>query len=187
MHVQVKDKVRFVNEKGEGTVTRIEGKNVFVDVDGFEYPMPLHEIIVVDGDTTKVHTKVPDFDSLKSSFEVKVDVLVEVKRTLFDRKNHKGIPEIDLHTTSFLKNENKYQAHEIFEMQMELVKHAVREAFDKKLQRIVLIHGKGEGVLKSQIWSWLKAQNNIEFWDAPLKHYQGGATQVKLFLNGKTK
>lgn len=39
------DRVRFLNEKGEGTISRISGQLAFVDVNGFEIPFPLAELV----------------------------------------------------------------------------------------------------------------------------------------------
>lgn len=48
--MQIGDKVRFVSEVGGGIVTRFEGKNtVFVeDEDGFEVPMLVSQVVVID-------------------------------------------------------------------------------------------------------------------------------------------
>lgn len=48
--MQIGDKVRFVSEVGGGIVTRFQGKNtVFVeDEDGFEVPMLVSQVVVID-------------------------------------------------------------------------------------------------------------------------------------------
>ncbi len=49
MNIRIGNKVRFLNEKGEGIVTRIKDKNaVFVEVDGFEIPYRVSDLVVVD-------------------------------------------------------------------------------------------------------------------------------------------
>jgi len=49
MKIRIGNKVRFLNEKGEGVVTRIKDKNhVFVEVDGFEIPYRVSELVIVD-------------------------------------------------------------------------------------------------------------------------------------------
>ena len=56
-----------------------------------------------------------------------------------------------------------------------------------KLKRIVIIHGKGEGVLKSEIHLYLTRLNSeqgvrLDFHDAPYHEYgMGGATEVLFY------
>ena len=50
--MKIGDKVRFLNEKGEGIITGFVGKNI-VNVeneDGFEIPMPLREVVVISAE-----------------------------------------------------------------------------------------------------------------------------------------
>lgn len=44
---KVGDTVRFLNTTGGGKITKIEGKIVYVDEDGFETPVLLNEVVVV--------------------------------------------------------------------------------------------------------------------------------------------
>lgn len=49
MKIRIGHKVRFLNEKGEGVVTRIKDKHhVYVDVDGFEIPYRVSDLVLVD-------------------------------------------------------------------------------------------------------------------------------------------
>lgn len=49
MRVQPGDRVRFLNEVGGGIVTRLEGNLVFVeDEDGFEVPVPVYEVVLIE-------------------------------------------------------------------------------------------------------------------------------------------
>ena len=44
------DKVRFLSETGGGIVAGFQGKNIVLvqDADGFEIPMSINEVVVVD-------------------------------------------------------------------------------------------------------------------------------------------
>lgn len=46
------DKVRFLSEVGGGKVAGFQGKNIVLveDEDGFEIPMPINEVVVVEQD-----------------------------------------------------------------------------------------------------------------------------------------
>jgi len=50
--MKIGDRVRFLNEIGGGRIAGFQGKNIVLveDNDGFEIPMPVHEVILVDSD-----------------------------------------------------------------------------------------------------------------------------------------
>ncbi len=50
--MKIGDKVRFLNETGDGKVTGFQGKNIVLveDSDGFEIPMQINEVVVVNSD-----------------------------------------------------------------------------------------------------------------------------------------
>src|SRR5438309_1336833 len=49
MIIRIGNKVRFLNEKGEGIVTRFKDKStVFVEVDGFEIPYTIKSLVLID-------------------------------------------------------------------------------------------------------------------------------------------
>ena len=50
MQIKVGDKVRFLNAEGGGVVSKILGKEMVAvtDEDGFDYPTPARECVVVD-------------------------------------------------------------------------------------------------------------------------------------------
>lgn len=57
--MKIGDKVRFLNDVGGGKITGFrQGGIVLVeDEDGFAVPMPQHEVVVIEEDTTKVEKK----------------------------------------------------------------------------------------------------------------------------------
>ena len=49
MSIEPGDKVKFLNDVGGGIVKKLEGGLAFVeDEDGFEIPMPVYELVVVE-------------------------------------------------------------------------------------------------------------------------------------------
>jgi len=47
--MKIGDQVRFLSEIGGGRVAGFQGKNIVLeeDEDGFQVPMPLHEVVVI--------------------------------------------------------------------------------------------------------------------------------------------
>ena len=53
----------------------------------------------------------------------------------------------------------------------------------KRIQRIVFIHGVGEGVLKAELDFMFGRYDNIKFYDADYSKYGLGATEVYILQN----
>lgn len=69
--MKIGDKVRFLSEVGGGKISGFQGKNTVLveDEDGFEIPMPLSEVVVIDTDDynmAKVNTRSTTKESAKA-------------------------------------------------------------------------------------------------------------------------
>jgi len=69
-------------------------------------------------------------------------------------------------------------------LQLETAKRQLHFAKNKRIQRIVFIHGVGEGVLKEELYYLLRREENIDFYDADYQKYGVGATEVYLYQKG---
>jgi len=96
------------------------------------------------------------------------------------KKEH-PIIEIDLHINQLLDSAQGMSAGEILNYQMSRFHEVLKENAGKKGQKIVFIHGKGEGVLRTAIEKELKTRyKKYAFQDASFKEYGFGATMVKI-------
>ena len=90
-----------------------------------------------------------------------------------------GILEVDLHATALLETTAGMDNTAILKYQMEKFNEAMKAVLRKKGQRIVFIHGKGDGVLRKALLTELKTQYPACKWqDASFKEYGYGATMV---------
>ena len=90
-----------------------------------------------------------------------------------------GILEVDLHASALLETIVGMDNTAILKYQMEKFNEAMKTVLRKKGQRIVFIHGKGDGVLRKAILSELKTKYPTCRWqDASFKEYGYGATMV---------
>ena len=62
-----------------------------------------------------------------------------------------------------------------------LLKRRLEFAMQKRIQKIVFIHGVGEGVLKIELEYLFKRYEGIKFYDANYQKYGQGATEVYIF------
>jgi hypothetical protein len=89
--------------------------------------------------------------------------------------------EIDLHIHQLLDNTSGLNASDILNVQLDKFRQIMEENKNKKGQKIVFIHGKGEGVLRRAIYSELKAKyNRFSAQDASFKEYGFGATLITI-------
>jgi len=99
------------------------------------------------------------------------------------RKEKKGddIVVVDLHASELLDTMVGMSAGDILNYQLEKFRSTLKEYEKKKGQRIVFIHGKGEGVLRRAIVNELKYKyKQYSYQDASFQEYGYGATQVKI-------
>ncbi|MFC2309058.1 MAG: Smr/MutS family protein, partial [Bacteroidota bacterium] len=70
---------------------------------------------------------------------------------------------------------------DMLRIQLDKFHSVMKENINKKGQKIVFIHGKGEGVLRKEITELLRKQyKNASFQDASFQQYGFGATQVNI-------
>ncbi|MEO9533258.1 MAG: Smr/MutS family protein [Crocinitomicaceae bacterium] len=168
------DTVSVIHDLIEGTVFSIQDQEVtIVDTDGFNRIYKSNEL--------SLKKSALDY-KLSDDFQEK-----EIQNKL-NKFSTQGKPlkkfEIDLHIEELVQSHSAMTNHEILMKQMMVCKSFVQNAIAADKKKIVLIHGKGEGVLKSEIYSFLKNLQShhdyyIEFHDAPYTEYgMGGATEV---------
>ncbi|MBO5632279.1 MAG: DUF2027 domain-containing protein, partial [Aeriscardovia sp.] len=91
------------------------------------------------------------------------------------------ILEVDLHIASLMDNINGLSSRDILQYQLDKFKETMNSYIRFKGQRIVFIHGKGDGVLRAAILKELKhSYKQCTFQDASFQEYGFGATQVTI-------
>ena len=89
--------------------------------------------------------------------------------------------EVDLHINALLDTTAGLSNADMLGYQMETFHRILEENKNRKGQKIVFIHGKGEGVLKTEIYKQLKSRYKTYFFqDASFREYGFGATMVTI-------
>jgi Smr domain./Domain of unknown function (DUF2027). len=89
--------------------------------------------------------------------------------------------EIDLHINELLDDTSNMSNKEILDYQLDKFREVLEENKDKKGQKIVFIHGKGDGVLRKALLEELKHKyKTYQSQDASFKEYGFGATMVTI-------
>lgn len=91
------------------------------------------------------------------------------------------ILEVDLHIGSLIDNINGLSSHDILQYQLGKFREVMNANIKNKGQKIVFIHGKGDGVLRAAIIKELKYSfKQCIYQDASFQEYGFGATQVTI-------
>lgn len=168
------DEVVVIADSISGTVKSINDTYVEIeDHDGFLREYMIHEIAPVTSKDYRLND-----DRIDKEIRAKIEV-----QKIENNTQLKSF-EIDLHIEELLDDHRYLTNTEILLKQMSVCKSFVQNALQNETKRIVLIHGKGEGVLKSEIHSFLNNLRNfhqikLEYHDAPFTQYgMGGATEI---------
>lgn len=117
----------------------------------------------------------------------------KIKEAIFEKRDEKRprielkkqkqseVIEIDLHINELLDTTSGLSNADMIEYQMNVFHKTLEENKNKRGQKIVFIHGKGEGVLRAEIEKQLKTRyKTYYFQDASFREYGFGATMVTI-------
>lgn len=91
--------------------------------------------------------------------------------------------EVDLHIHQLTPSHKGMGNYEILNLQLETAKRQLEFAQRNRIQKVVFIHGVGEGVLREELYSLFRRYENIKYYDADYQKYGLGATEVYFFQN----
>ncbi|MBP5456642.1 MAG: DUF2027 domain-containing protein [Paludibacteraceae bacterium] len=147
----------------------------FTDNDFFDEPALLCEIIKDNVAKGEEVIDENDLDKIISNKEVRLAAKVSRKQ------NVPEIIEVDLHIGQLLDNLNGLSNADMLEYQLSKFNEVMQENLGRKGQKIVFIHGKGEGVLRKEIITQLKNKyGSCLYQDASFREYGFGATMVTI-------
>ena len=98
-----------------------------------------------------------------------------------DRPNAQGLIEVDLHIDELIGSTSGLNNKDMLDVQLKHVRSVMDDNKGHKGQRIVFIHGVGQGVLKGEVRRLLeKDYPSCTYQDASFKEYGFGATMVTI-------
>jgi hypothetical protein len=166
------DHVRFLDSVGGGIVKRIDTQKKLVyveDEDGFEIPALPTQCVIIKSDFPADAEIVSNKDEEPER---------EVEKTDKTAKRP-DIIEVDLHINQLVDDTRGMTHWDMMKRQLALFDMTVRQNMANKGQKIVFIHGRGEGVLKAEIEKMLRHDfPTCSYQDASFREYGFGATMV---------
>ncbi len=182
MGLGLNDKVAVLDDDLEGKIINIDGDSVQIETtEGFVMNFSASELV-------KMETS---FDELATENEEDFRKIIEEKRQPKKSKSIRVKPkerntppmEVDLHIDKLVSSTRGMNNYDMLSLQLETVKRQLEFAMKKRIQKVVFIHGVGEGVLKAELDYLLNRYDNLKFYDANFQKYGVGATEVYFFQN----
>lgn len=150
--------------------------HTFQQSEFFEEPALVYEIV---RDDEAVKQMFVSADDIKEALYRKVQPEVPTKLQHKHSKMKNDLIEVDLHIHELLDDTTGMGNAEMLNYQLEVFHKTLEEYKNKKGQKIVFIHGKGDGVLRRAILDELKRKyKSYSNQDASFREYGFGATMV---------
>lgn len=177
--MKIGDLVEVIDDTIQGKIVKInKDKITILTREGFELSFDKSEVVKIEKENNlKINFFDLDNDSLLKNAEKKKKVI---------SKKDKKIPpmEVDLHIHQLVASTKNMTNHEMLTLQIETARRQLEFAIEKRMQRVVFIHGVGEGILRTEL-EYLLGRYNVKFYDAEYSKYGIGATEVYIFQNNK--
>ena len=175
------DRVELLDDDLSGVVKTVKGNNVEIKTeDGFIMTFPADHLVKIEGDINAID--VEEFDLNEVIKEKTAPVRKQVPKS---KSKDKGAPpmEVDLHINQLVRSPRGMSNHEMLNLQLDTARHKLEFAIRKRIQKVVFIHGVGEGVLKMELEYLLGRYANVKYYDADYQKYGLGATEVYILQN----
>ncbi|UZH56862.1 DNA mismatch repair protein MutS [Salinimicrobium tongyeongense] len=176
------DKVAVLDEDMEGKVLSVSGSEVQIETsEGFLMSFSAQDLV-------KIEAALPDMlpPEVENFSEVIKEKEASKKRKsvrLKPKERNQPPMEVDLHIGKLVPKTGGLSNYEILNIQMDTARRQLEFAISKRIQKIVFIHGVGEGVLRAELETLFHRYENIKFYDADYQKYGLGATEVYIFQN----
>ena len=182
--VAFKDNRSFVMKPSVSVELRIDTVkfyklHTFQSTDFFETPALVYDIIKNDLPARQVYVSAEELQEALIQKKTIEDHVSSKPQTIVKRGGKNGIIEIDLHIGELLDDTRGMSSSEMLNYQLDKFREVLEQYKGKREQRIVFIHGKGDGVLRKALLDELKRQYpNFRHQDASFQEYGFGATMV---------
>ena len=176
--IQLGDFVSAINEAISGVVIAVGDEITIESTEGFPIKFTPEELVI----EPKKWLETKDFNGLYNKKAQDKSISSRPKRTT---RVKAGIPPIiiDLHIEKLTKKHNRLEPWEILDFQIESARNQLEWAINKRKQRIIFIHGIGEGVLKAELETLFRRYDNIRFYPANAMEFGAGAIEVYQMQN----
>lgn len=153
--------------------------HTFRQTDFFETPALMYDVVKNDLPAKQVYVSAEDLqDALMKKKTVEHP---SAPRTIVKRGGKNEIIEVDLHIGELLDDTHGMSNREMLNYQLDKFREVMEQYKNKREQRIVFIHGKGDGVLRKALLDEMERKYSAcKTQDASFQEYGFGATMVTI-------
>lgn len=183
MTFELGNKVSVLDEDLSGVIINIKGTNITIETeDGFEMDFKANELVAIINES---QLKRNSFLEIPLDEVLKEKETTKRKTTLRKKVKERFEPtlEVDLHIHQLTDKSGRMSNHDMLTLQLDTARKQLEFAIRKRIQKVVFIHGVGEGVLKIELEYLFGRYNNVKFYDANYQKYGLGATEVYIYQN----
>ena len=180
MSFNIGDFVAVLDDVVKGKVSRIESSSVFIiDSTGMEFSYDASELVKIDGNQNDL---LKYNEANNHLLQHKISEKQHKQKSVFKKTKNEVVFEVDLHINQLVKSTRGLDNYDMLNLQIDTARRKLEYAIQKRISKIVFIHGVGEGVLKSEL-QFLFKKYPVKYYDASYQKYGLGATEVYIFQN----
>lgn len=177
MKYKIGERVGLLHDTGFVIIRNFkDGRYAVEDEHGFSHYYIESHLVGLEGEIFPVDEE--DIDhKVRSEKEDRVPISKKAVR------GEDPIWEVDLHIEQLVDSHRDMTNAEIIRKQLSVLQLFLNKAQRNKVRKAAIIHGVGEGVLKSEILRILSNMDDIQYHDGDYATYGNGATAVVFFYD----
>ncbi|WP_299159527.1 Smr/MutS family protein [uncultured Tenacibaculum sp.] len=180
MCLEIGNKVAVLDADIRGVIIKKEEEQFIIkDIEGMEYAFLASELVKINVEQNELSKYI---DINNPLLREKVSQKNKQKKSIFIKDKNEVVMEVDLHIEKIVKSVRGMDKYDILYKQIQLAKQKVEYCVSKGISKLVLIHGVGEGVLKSEL-EYLLNNYNVRYYEASYQKYGQGATEIYIYQN----
>ncbi|MBR9914494.1 MAG: DNA mismatch repair protein MutS [Algicola sp.] len=176
------DSVAVLDDNIEGVVLKVVDDSVVIQTDdGFEMTFLSSEVIKSKPVNTDLFSDVNIHEVISEKEQT------DKKTSIKTKPKERNLPamEVDLHIHQITTSNKHLSNFDMLNLQLDTARHKLEFAIKKRIQKVVFIHGVGEGVLKTELEYLFSRYDNVKYYAADFQKYGLGATEVYIYQNPK--
>lgn len=176
---KINDTVETIDDTIKGIVTALNGQQITIESeDGFALTFDARELVKISDAIVVTNYEVARIKAEKE--------LPKKRKSTTVKPKERNAPkmEVDLHIHQLTSKWRGMSKHDMLNLQLETAKRQLEFAISKHIQKVVFVHGVGEGVLKEELKYLFRRYDNLRSYDADYQKYGLGATEVYIYQNG---
>lgn len=183
MLFKVGDFVSVLDEELSGVVKHVDKNSVTIETkEGFLMDFEVHELVKEQAKES-INTQLFSHSDINRVVSEKEQTKRKKQPKRKAKERNQPAMEVDLHINQLVKSTRGMSSHDMLTLQLDTARRKLEFAIAHRIQKIVFIHGVGEGVLKLELEYLFGRYSNVKFYDANYQKYGLGATEVYIYQN----